>query len=236
MSEARVLIWDIETRGLEADYGSILCIGWMWNDEGKVHVKSVHDIPGKHFLDDKPLIKWFIENVWSEADHEVGWYNSGHDAPFLRTRALLHGMLPIREVQPVDLWGKIFKRFKFSRNSLDNVAKHLQLDVQKYWNPPADFTKCLVGDKAAMRRIVKHCKHDVLMTKKLYDILGPWARSMPRKRFAINATCRNCGSEKLQRRGIAYTVHKRPQQRLMCKDCGHWMQVSTREAFEEVKS
>lgn len=220
---ARILIWDIETRGLQADYGSIYCIGWKWDGDRKVSVKSIHDIPGRHPLDDKKLVDWFVKNVWNKADIAVGWYSSGHDEPFLRTRSLIHGLAAPKDVTTLDLWGKIRKRFKFSRNSLDNVSRHLGIET-KWYNPPADFEKVLYGDKAAMRRIVKHCIVDVRITQQAYDKFKSYILTHPRVTHNVGA-CRCCGSLRLERRGWTYSAAKGRNRKVVCKDCGTWQTV-----------
>jgi uncharacterized protein YprB with RNaseH-like and TPR domain len=225
---AKILLWDIETRGLQADYGSILCIGWSWLGEKKVQVKSIHDIPGKHPLDDKALIRWFVQNVWNKADIAVGWYSSGHDEPFLRTRSVLHNLEVPKQVTTLDLWGKVWKRFKFSKNSLDNVSRHLKIGV-KYYSPPEDFEKVLWGDKAAMRRIVKHCKIDVELTVKAYKKFAPYVVAHPRVTFD-NTACRVCGSSKIQLRGWNFSALKGKTRKVQCQDCGAWDSKSLREA------
>ena len=225
---AKILVWDIETRNLIADYGSILCIGWQWVGEKKVHVKSIHDIPGKHPLDDKPLVKWFLENVWEKADMEVGWYNCKHDTPFLRSRALLHDLPPIKNVQTIDMWAKSRGRFKFANNRLMTYARHLNTSKQKYWTKTEDFETVLWGHKGAMNRIVKHCRHDVIMTMELYERLKPWWASHPRV-TTLGVNCNTCGSQKLQKRGFQYSALRNVKQRLHCQNCGHWMSVSMRD-------
>lgn len=231
-TKARILVWDIETRGLQADYGSILCIGWAWADEGKAHVKSIHDIPGKHPLDDKELIKWFLKHVWTKADIAVGWYSSGHDEPFLRTRSIIHRLDIPKNVTTLDLWGKVWKRFKFSKNSLDNVSRHLKIG-EKYYSPPDDFEKVLWGDKAALKRIVKHCKIDVELTLKAYQLLAPYVVAHPRVTFNLGK-CRVCGSKHLQRRGYQFSAAKGKQFRVQCQKCGAWDAKSLRD-LKEVK-
>lgn len=218
--EAKILIWDIETRGLQADYGSIFCIGWKWYGEKTVHVKSIHDLPGKHLLDDTELVKWFIEEVWNKADIAVGWYSSGHDEPFLRTRAIIHGLEAPKTVTTLDLWGKVWKRFKFSKNSLDNVTRHLKLG-NKWYNPPEDFEKVLYGDKSAMKRIVKHCRVDVEITEEAYERLKPYILTHPRVTHDA-WKCRVCAGENLQRRGYKFSANKGKQIQVRCNDCGAW--------------
>lgn len=226
--KARILHWDIETRGLQADYGTIFCIGWKFSgDMGAPQVKSIHDFPGRHVLDDKPLIKWFIENVWSQADIAVGWYSSGHDEPFLRTRAIMHGLPAPKPVQTLDLWGKVWKRFKFSKNSLHNVARKLKL-TEKWYNEDEDFEKVLYGDKAAMRRIVKHCRVDVQITEEAYERFKGYINAHPRVSLD-NTKCRTCGSGNLQRRGWRYSALKGKMRLVWCKDCKSWDQKNSKE-------
>lgn len=219
-TKAKVLIWDIETRGLQADYGSVLCIGWAWLGDKKVQVKSIHDIPGRHPLDDKALIEWFLKNVWSQADIAVGWYSSGHDEPFIRTRSVIHGLEIPKTVTTLDLWGKVWKRFKFSKNSLDNVSRHLKLG-EKYYSPPDDFEKVLWGDKAAMKRIVKHCRIDVQLTRDAYEKLKAYVVTHPRTNFDLG-TCKVCSSPQLQRRGYNFSAAKGRTMRVQCQGCGAW--------------
>jgi uncharacterized protein YprB with RNaseH-like and TPR domain len=218
--KARILIWDIETRGLKADYGSIFCIGWKWLHEGKVQVKSIHDIPGKHPLEDKALVKWFVKEVWNKADIAVGWYSGGHDEPFIRTRSIIHRLPAPKTVTTLDLWGKVWKRFAFSKNSLDNVTRHLRLG-NKWYCPTQDFEKVLYGDKAAMKRIVKHCRVDVEITEKAYDLFAPFILTHPRVTFN-SGECRVCGSSRLQRRGWKFSAAKGKQIQVWCRDCGSW--------------
>lgn len=222
--KAKILIFDIETRGLQADYGSVLCIGWKWDGEKAVYVKSIHDLPGAHPLDDKNLVRWFFDNVWSKADIAVGWYSSGHDEPFLRTRGIIHELPSPKDVTTLDLWGKVRKRFKFSRNSLDNVARHLGLE-NKYWNPTKDFEKVLYGDKAAMKRIVKHCLIDVRITQQAYDRFKSYIIAHPRVTHDASL-CRVCSSESLERRGWTYSAAKGRRRKVVCKKCGTWQTVA----------
>jgi len=219
--KAKVLLWDIESRGLVGDYGSILCIGWQWLGEKTVHVKTIHDISGRHPLDDRELVRWFIENVWNRADIAVGWYSGGHDEPFLRTRAILHGLPAPKDVTTLDLWGKVRKRFKFSRNSLDNVSRHLPGVPRKWYNPAPDFEKVLYGDKAALRRIAHHCKVDVQVTEAAYRKFAPFILTHPRVTHDVGR-CRTCGSTSLQRRGWKFSAAKGRQIQVRCNACGSW--------------
>lgn len=219
-SRARVLFWDIETRSLVGDYGTIFVVGWKWQGQKRVYVKSIHDVPGKHPLDDSALLAWFVEEIWNQADIAVGWYSGGHDEPYLRTRMIMDRQLAPKPVQTLDLWGKVWKRFKFSKNSLDNVSRQLGLG-KKYYNPREDFVKVLYGDKAAMRRIKRHCRVDVEITERAYERFAPYILAHPRVTLDWSK-CRVCASSKLMPRGWAFTAAKGRVRRVRCSDCGAW--------------
>ena len=234
---AKILFWDIETRSLVADYGSIFTIGWKFEGEKKAHVKTIHDIPGKHPLDDSALVKWFSENVWDKADIAVGWYSEGHDEPFIRSRLIIHGDKAPKPVTSLDMWKKVYKRFKFSKNSLDNITRQLNLG-NKYYGPREDFEKVLYGDKQAMARIAKHNRVDVEITERAYERFKTFFTIHPRTTHNLRE-CRVCGSTNLQRRGWAFSSAKGRAIRVSCKDCGAWDTKLPREiglTAEEVKA
>jgi uncharacterized protein YprB with RNaseH-like and TPR domain len=229
MDKAKILIFDIETRGLVADYGSVFCIGWKWLGEKTIHVKSIHDIPGGSDLDDKALVKWFLSEIWDKADIAVGWYSGPHDEAFLRTRAIIHKLPAPKDVTTLDLWGKVWKRFKFSKNSLDNVARHLGLSP-KWYNPTADFEKVLYGDKAAMQRIKRHCSRDVEITEQAYERFKSYIVTHPRVTHNSGA-CRVCGGTDFLYRGYSYSAAKGKQHKVKCKKegCGAWNTIGVRD-------
>jgi hypothetical protein len=175
-------------------------------------------------------VKWFVKNVWNEADIAAGWYSSGHDEPMLRTRSIIHGFKAPKDVTTLDLWGKVWKRFKFSKNSLNNVSRHLKLG-KKWYNPADDFEKVLYGDKDAMKRIVKHCKIDVEITINAYKRFSPYVVAHPRVTLDWSK-CRRCGSKHLQRRGWAFSSVKGRVIRVQCQKCGGWDTKSQKEVPE----
>lgn len=216
----KMLVWDLETRNLVADYGSILTIGWQWVGEKSAHCWTIKDVPGKHPLDDKALIKKWIKEVWNEADIAIGWYSSGHDEPFLRTRCLIHKLPAPKPVTTLDLWGKVWKRLKFSKNSLDNVSRHLKLPP-KWYGPAEDFEKVLWGDAGALARIKKHCLRDVETTMAAYHRLKSFILTHPYTSYDMKL-CRVCGKKALQKRGWKFSATKGKRIQVWCRECGSW--------------
>jgi uncharacterized protein YprB with RNaseH-like and TPR domain len=85
MAEARILLWDIESTNLNADFGIILCIGWKWFGEKKVHILRIDESPRyeKDKGDDSYVVKEFAK-VLDSADVQVTWYGKRFDEPMLR--------------------------------------------------------------------------------------------------------------------------------------------------------
>lgn len=218
---AKVLLWDIESGpSLNADFGVILCIGYMWLGEKRPKVVTMQDFAQKTPIDDKPLVKWFLENVWNEADIAVGWYSSGHDEPFLRTRAIKHGLPAPKDVTTLDLWAKFRKRFKLRSNRLATVAEFLGLEEKTPVKEDA-WLAVLYGSKKAMRYIVDHCRRDVEVLREAYERIKSYVKVHPRVTHDY-MKCRVCGSSRLQRRGYSYSAAKGKSCKVQCQECWSW--------------
>jgi len=78
----RVLIWDLETSNLDADWGTLLSVGFKWLDEKEVTVLSVADYPAWHKdpTADKGLVRDFLR-VYNQADMTVAFNGVLFDRP-----------------------------------------------------------------------------------------------------------------------------------------------------------
>lgn len=218
---ARILLWDIETSDLRADWGTTLCIGYKWYDEDEVHVISIMDYPGwkKDVTDDSRLVKDF-HKIMMEADMYVTYYGKGFDLKWMNSKFLEHGLPILPNTAHVDLFYTAKSNLNLSRKSLDNVSRFLNLDEKKYRVDGARWKRARVGDPDALREVVEHCRADVQITEQAYNILRPLVRQHPR--IGEYEACQHCGSNKLQRRGKALSTTKGARQRVQCQDCGGW--------------
>lgn len=221
-NEARILFMDLETGpSLNADFGVVLCMGYKWADDKKVKLITLLDHPGKHYTDDKPLMKE-IAKVWNQADVVVTWYGLGHDEPFLITRTLKHRLPPLKEVYHLDLWKTARKRFKLRNNRLVTVSEFFGTSEHKNAIQEDAWLRVLAGDKKAMRYIADHCRRDVEVLEEVYYRMRPYIKSHPRVAHGDMGSCRFCGSERLHKRGITITAAKGKAQRVQCQECGGW--------------
>jgi uncharacterized protein YprB with RNaseH-like and TPR domain len=227
MSKPKVLLWDIETTwGLRPDLTHLLCIGWKWLGEKKVHISKISDNGNwpnpKGLRDDRHILREFSE-AFSEADDVVTWYGIKFDEPYLRARLAKYRMKTLPHVHHTDLWKTCRKEFSLASNRLENCAEFLGVEHEKEKLSHFVWQDAQYGNKKQLNRIVYRCKVDVLLLEDVYEVMLPYIRtSRYNKAAGRGLTCPGCGVEgKLQRRGYQVALTNR-WIRYHCQECGSW--------------
>lgn len=177
------LIWDIETSPnvvlswrtgykINIDHDNILheraiiCIGYKWHGE-----KTVHSLQWDKEQSDRDLVLKFAE-IAGEADELVAHNGDGFDLPWLRTRALLHGVRTDPFAKTIDTLQWARRKFLFNSNRLDYIAKFLGFGgkIKTEFGLWKDVV--LRKDAAALKRMVTYCERDVELLEKVYDRLA----------------------------------------------------------------
>lgn len=224
MQNAKILVFDIECTDLRSRWGTLICVGYQWYGQKKVHCPSVMNFPGWQkdmTTADKPLLKHFVE-VYNSADVVVGWYSKAFDVKWLNSKCFEYNLPYLAPVTHIDLCFTAKGNFHAGGNGLKNIS---ELGKFKASKTPVDSThwrRAAVGYAPAIRAVVAHCRADILMTTEAYTRMRPLVRTHPR--VAGWGPCRVCGGWNLQRRGIAVTKLKNQQQRIQCQDCATWDQ------------
>jgi uncharacterized protein YprB with RNaseH-like and TPR domain len=227
--KAKILLFDIETTHLKADFGTLLCFGYKWLGASKTEVPSIADYLetcnecGKWDdpANDKPLLKE-IYRVLSSADMWVTYYGKGFDVKFINAKLLEHGLPVLPNIPHVDLFFTVRSNLALSRKSLANVSNYIGCTEEKTLVNGKIWKKAMVGHAGSLTYIIKHCRADVLVLEDAYLKLRPLVRTHPRV-LGLGA-CRFCGSGKLQRRGTVINTLKNAKQRIRCTTCGGWDQ------------
>ena len=236
MNEPKVLIWDIETAGvnaLNADLSAVVCFGYKWLGEREAHVLTIDNYRGWFKqgvgLNDRPLLVDALE-IMADADLLVAHYGDRFDKPFFAGRCIIHGLTPPPPTKQRDTWYIAYKNFKFSSNRLANLADILGLGQKKYRKSVPDewpgwWHRALAGDRVAIAEMAKYCAQDVQTLEQVYLRLRPYDQPHPRLYYSDgNGVCGRCGGH-AKYRGIAY-VSERRYRRLRCSDCGRWSRES----------
>jgi hypothetical protein len=189
--QEKVLFFDIEAEDLSADYG--IMFNWAAMDEDGnffedyINLADINKYKSSdRFVEPKEdtrIVKSLVD-LMSKYTRVVGHYSCGYDLPFARTRAVIdkvdfpsYGML-----FQSDTWVILKKKFKLSRNSLENGCRKLVGVTNKDKLSLSIKHGCLRGEKWAIDLSRKHCKQDVIDLVALFNLTNKY---MKRTRSSI---------------------------------------------------
>lgn len=241
--EPRILIYDIESGGLNADWAGMLCFGYEWYGTGRTKVISLLDTNtwcvGCRRVDtltDAPLVTR-VRELLCEADLLVSWYGRegrGFDSRFINARLLAARLPPLPRIPQVDLHVTMRDRFKMGSNRLANVQRFLRLDEEKTPLEQTQWQEARVGDMRALRYVVAHCRADVKVLREAYTILRPWVLTHPRVKGYSDAEgrplCPVCGEGVMARDKTRLTRTKGWTVQYRCPRCGAYDSRPMKEA------
>lgn len=169
----RTIWWDLETTGLTAIMGRVLCCSFA-DSWGNVKTFRYEDYPGTPIIDDGPLCV-AIRDELEKAGHWVTWNGRLFDVPLLNARLLKAGERPLRkDIMHTDLM--YYARGQFVRigsSKLVNVSTFVESPHQKTPLEWETWQLAATGDKDSMDLVVEHCEADVLTTRDVFAVLVP---------------------------------------------------------------
>lgn len=169
-----------------------------------------------------------INRLWAimdDADYLVGYNSASFDNKLVRAAFAKMQLPPPSPHRDIDLLRVVKKQFKFPSHKLDYVCKALGLDVKVQNGGMDTWIKCMDGDAAAQKLMIKYNKGDIRCTQQLFERLTPWIEGLNIPLYCEDdgeTHCMRCDSTNLQSRGWAYTTTYR-YRRYACMDCGGWM-------------
>jgi len=230
MARPKVLIWDLETGGVnafKADLGFIFNFGYKWLGSEQTHCIKVCDFPGwwspETGVVDGPLIEAALK-IMTQADMLVAHYGDKFDRRFFQGRCVINGIKPPPPTIQRDTWRIARGAFSFSSNRLGNLAKALGLKQQKYQKTanewPGWWIRGMAGHIPSIRGMAKYCKQDVRTLEQVYLKLRVYDNFQHPKLFDSRDVCGLCGGS-VHYAGIRRCV-TRSYKRFRCVDCGRW--------------
>ena len=169
--------FDIETTGLEAKFGRVVCaVIKPWGQEEELyHLDKIGS-------DDSQLVATII-NELSQYAILIAHNGVMFDVRFLNGRAVAYGLPVISPFQKVmdPVW-IARKHLNLERNSLDAIAQHLKLDEGKMHLAPEVWVRAaLDDDEEAKELLYERCRSDVRILEiiaaeflPLTRQIGPW--------------------------------------------------------------
>lgn len=170
---------DIETSNLKANFGIVLC--WCIATEVEGEPITYQDwLTKKDVLsgsEDKRVVSTCIETMQT-FDRVVGHYSTYFDIPFLRTRALIHGV-PYPEFGTLlhtDVWKMARSKLCLHSNRQDVIAESLYGKTVKTRISHPHWRQAMMGNEESCMQVLDHCQKDVQDLKKNYETLLPYCR------------------------------------------------------------
>ncbi len=170
---------DIETSNLAANFGLVL--SYCIKPAGSTVKQIIKNIITKKELQDgdmdKRLIRDCVEDI-KRFDRIIGHYSSRFDIPFLRTRAIIHGIEfpPYGELLQTDTWRMAKNSLALHSNRQDVLAESLLGRTVKTRIKQKHWIKALQGDKVALAYVLDHNIKDVIDLERNYNKLVRYNR------------------------------------------------------------
>ncbi len=193
----------------------MLCFAAKWYKSKEMVFDSV-------FKSTKLKMLQKIHKLLDEADAVVHFNGKKFDIPMLNREFLVAGMTPVSPVKQIDLLTVCRSQFRFPSNKLDHIANALGLGRKRKTTHEL-WINCMKNDPEAWKKMERYNRQDVNLLEKLYVKLLPWIKGHANHNLygGKSLVCPNCGSNKMQKRGVATTATLR-YTRYQCTGCGKW--------------
>lgn len=169
----RTCVFDLETSGLSADFGILLC-GVVKEIGKKAKVFRLDDYTdwNKKRFDDSKLAQ-AIKKELESYDIAVSWNGYRFDTPFLNSRLKWHNKELIVRGKPrhIDLMYQAKYKLRLHDSRLDTVARFLGCDNEKTRLDGLNWVRAMTGDRKSFNVIVKHCVLDCKVLEEVFNKL-----------------------------------------------------------------
>lgn len=213
---SKILIFDIESTNLAANFGYIICICYKWLGEEKIHTISIDSFPGFKAdpTNDKEVVKTF-KKVFEEADMVVAHYGQKFDKTFVNTRLLVHGLGSLPRTKLFDTWRVAKDHLRLNSNRLATLISALNIKYQKTELSGPIWIKAMAGHRPSIKYVIEHCVYDVLALEQVYLKISPLVLENTNPMF------HKCDS-KFWRSNGNRVCDRKAFRRMWCMKCGGW--------------
>lgn len=176
-----------------------------------------------------------IRDLLSEADMVVSYNGTSFDTRKINSEFMKCGLTPPAPYKEIDLFRVIKKQSSFYSHKLDYVADEI-IGERKVDTGGFDLWKgVMAGDEKAWRKMRRYQAQDVDLLVTLFEKVKPWIKLPHPVSDKEGVVCRNCGGDRLQRRGVARTLQGE-YPRFQCTDCGTWNRGTTRTPVGDLRA
>lgn len=211
--------WGLFNQNMSLDMivesGTTACWAAKWDKGKKIYFSSLEE-------DGEKVMIQGIWNLLDEADIVVHYNGRKFDIPILNKEFAKLQMEPPEPYQQIDLLETVRRRFRFTSNKLDYVARFLGLGAKQQHKGMRLWAGCMEGNEKDWKLMKKYNIQDVRLLPRVYRRLLPWINNHPNMSLYADdelVRCTNCGSTHVHKKGIE-RLATQSYQRYKCADCG----------------
>lgn len=215
-------VWEVNAIKVEKDW-YMLAFSAKWLGENKTYVYALPDFK-EQYKKNPESDKELVHKLWDfldEADMVIGHNSDKFDIKKSNTRFIANHLMPPSPYIQIDTLKIAKKHFAFTSNKLGDLAEKLGLRGKLETGGFELWLGCIRGDKKAWATMKAYNKQDVVVTEQVYERLKGWHATHPNVAMFTRRgmTCKNCGSNKMQKRGVRRLVTGWKEV-FACADCG----------------
>ena len=188
---------------------------WWYDDKVMSDVVTPKEAKDR---DDKRI----MESVWKlldEADIIIAHNGDRFDLRKLKARFIANAMIPPMPYKTIDTLKVARKEFAFSSNKQDYITKFLGLE-EKLNTEFQLWVDCMNGDSAALKRMERYNRTDVVGLEEMYIKLRPYMKNHPNIAVMMDENvCSVCGGDSLTDTGKYYHTGASKYELFYCEGC-----------------
>jgi len=162
---------DIEASGLKANFD----VMYSWALKPRGESKILSDVIKPWSMAGEKRIVSSLIRAMNKFDRVYTYNGTLYDLPFIRTRALRHGLNPqeYMQIYHTDLYFVAKSRLSLHRKALAVVAHALNVPGKTDIDP-RHWEAAIFGDPAALKEIHRHNLGDVCVLEGVHNVLEPF--------------------------------------------------------------
>ena len=169
----RIVTFDIETTGLNADYSHMICCVIKEYNGSSFTYRIDNPKYGDKF-NDKKLVEDVV-NKLNQYDVIVSWNGTMFDKTYINTRLLINrSKVLLTPKYNRDLIFPARFKFRLASRRLKYVGQVVLGKTNKTFTTPFVWGALVRGEEWAIDFMVEHCRKDVLDTERLYKRFLPF--------------------------------------------------------------
>ena len=173
-----------------------------------------------------------------EADIIIAHNGRDFDEKVITTRMAYHKLQPTSPYKILDTKVKFKKRFRLPSYSANDICDYFGIGRKLEHEGWPLWKKCMgvetrKYDKSAWNRMLEYNENDVVLLRKMYEVIRPWMRSVPVGLFA-GMTCPRpgCGGTRLHA-GKEVLTKTMIYKTFQCQRCGGYGRVPKSERVDK---